>query len=684
MAEPGVRRAREEPDVPADVGPTVLSARVDRLLDTSLVLLASWTLVYHLSLLLDLTSDVALAVEAGLLVVLLVAASRRAHPMEPSPTLEMASPSETGLGPRRSFLAVRVTVVAGLVAALAMALGAPWLLVWPCWLLAAGAGLVAGVTSPTDRDPPGAGSPPGPHVTWPDRAEGTVVLALTAGLAVLSTLVLRPNPDDLYYVNLSQWVAEHGTFPVRDTIFGDLVFPMSNWPPLASYDGLTGAVAHLLGVRAGDVVYVVVPPVATALAVLASWRLLRAWRVRPVVVALGFAMLFLLVDGTSSYGPPGNLFLTRLWQGKVILLCVVVPLLLVHALAYVRRPSRGRAGWLATGGVAAVACSTTAIFLVPVVALAGMAPLVLTRGRRDVRAAVVGFAALAAYPLVGGVATLALGGRSADDFGERRGYRFDPSWFGHAVFLTDLLAFVGVAAVLVGSLLLPLRAARTTTALLVLAAGITFVPGFTRVSYDVVGLGPTLWRVTWGCTVAALVGTLAAWLWSRAPSRRTAVAGAVVAALALVAFGAPILRSDTSAHWAVPPHWQRGSDSRALTAWILRHTRSGDVVLAPDDLAITVAVTTTDVKTVAPRDYYLSYLRDDPSFDYDDRLTLVEFANDEPGRREDIVGSLQALDVRIACVYRSDARGAALLRAAGYRRGTATPGFRCLRALNPT
>ncbi len=468
MAEPGVRRAREQPDAPAGSRSAVLAARVDRVLDASLVVLATWTVVYHLSLLLGIGSNVALAVEAALLTALLVAGSRRAHLAVPSPATTTEAP---GPGPGWSRIAVRLAIGAGLAAALAMALDLPWALVCVCWLVAAGAGLLAAVVSPPETEPPAAATPLLPHVTWPDRLEVPVVLALTAGLAVLSTLVLRANPDDLYYVNLSQWVAEHGTFPVRDTIFGDLVYPMSNWPPLASYDGLTGAVAHLLRVPAGDIVYVVVPPVTTALAVLALWRLLRAWRVQPVVVALGFAVLFLLVDGTSSYGPPGNLFLTRLWQGKVILLCLVVPLLLVHALAYVRQPSRSRAGWLAVGGVAAVACSTTAIFLVPIVALAGMAPLVLTRERRDVRAAAVGFAALAAYPLLGGVATLALGGRSADDFGERRGYRFDPSWFGHAVFLTDLLAFVGVTAVLVGSLLLPLRTARITTAVLVLITG---------------------------------------------------------------------------------------------------------------------------------------------------------------------------------------------------------------------
>ena len=227
------------------------------------------------------------------------------------------------------------------------------------------------------------------------------MLAWAVGLAVFAMFTLRPNPDDLYYLNLSQWVAEHGSFPLRDTIFANLTYPMSNWPPVASYDALVGAAAHLLGTQAGTIEYVVVTPLATALSVLALWRLLRAWRAPHLALTLSAAMVFLLLDGTSSYATPGNLFLTRLWQGKVILLCLLVPLLLVYALRYVERPSRSTGAWLLLGGVASVALSTTAIFLTPLVAVAGAAPL-LPRSRWR---AAAGFALMAAYPLAAGVAT---------------------------------------------------------------------------------------------------------------------------------------------------------------------------------------------------------------------------------------------------------------------------------------
>jgi hypothetical protein len=216
----------------------------------------------------------------------------------------------------------------------------------------------------------------------------------------------------------------------------------------------------------------------------------------------------------------------------------------------------------------------------------------------------------------------------------------------------------------------------------VLATGITFIPGFTHLSYAVVGLGPTLWRVTWACTVAALVGAGAAYLWQRAPSPRTAIAGAGVAAIALGLFGAPVWRGDTSSSLQWPVHWQRSPDALRLADWIVRETRDGrrttGPVLAPDGLAITVAVLTTDVKTVAPRDYYLSALRGQPDAHYDDRLLLTQFVNLAPNRNEAVDGPLRVLDVPVACVYATDLRGYALLQAAGYRRARSNDDYRCL------
>ena len=658
----------------------------DRVLDAVVTFLATWTVVYHVCLVLRLDTTWAVVLEVLALVGAVVLVRRRSHSSAAAPRIHAKTepPASTTPPPNPALLrpAAVVTVVAALAAAVAMAVDGPWVLVWVPWLVAAAAGSVwAGLWLARSA---GAVLPP-----RPDEGRWTTVgvLVWAIGLGLYSMWTLRPNPDDLFYVNLSQWVAVHGQFPLKDTLFSELVYPMANWPPVASYDGLVGVVARLFGAHAATVEYVVVPPVATFLAVLALWRLLRAWRVRHLLWVLSTALVFLLFDGTISYATPGNLFLTRLWQGKIVLLCVVVPVLLVHSLRYVERPTRARLLPLLLGGIAAVGLTTTGIFLVPILAVAAMSPLAL----RDVRAALAGYLASSVYPLGAGIVTVALGGRSADDFGTRRLYRFDASWIGHQLLLTEVVGFVVVLAMLLGALLVPHPAARLTSGLTVLFTGYVLVPGAMHAAYDVTGLGPTLWRISWAASMAALVGVLAVYggrplvdrLLDRAGRgswRRWSVpiAGVVTMGL-LAAFGAPIWSPATGTEIRAPFHWQRSNSSRNVTAQILDVTKPGDLVLAPEALSITIAVTTTDVKTVAPRDYYMHYLRDEPSFHYPERLTLVHYVNHETPRHvPGLAHDLHVVGVKVACTNILDRHRYDAIRAAGFRPLLTSTYYRCL------
>ena len=656
----------------------------DGLLDAGLVVLASWTLVYHVALLGRLPSSLALVVEA--VVLLAIGAGLRFRARRPTRSTHVEpvddsradahAPAPRVRHARERRILLPLAVASAALASVVMAVSGPWLLVWVPWLLAAlaGVGLAVGGLGDGGLGDGGLGDET-PAVRSVGRWEAPVVLAWALGLVVASAWTLRPNPDDLFYVNFSQWVADHGTFPLRDTLFSDLAYPAVNFPPVASYDGLVGALAHLVSRPAGDIAYLLVPPIAIICSVLALWRLLRAWRVTHVALALSIGLAFLLFDGTSSYGPPGNLFVTRLWQGKVILLCIVVPLLLVHLLRYVERPTRARAGWLALGGIASVALSTTAIFLVPLVALAGVAPLV----RRAPAAAVRGFAATATYPLLAGIVTIVVGGRSADDFEMRRLYRFEASFVGHLVFLTGVIALIGVAAALLGHLAVPHPAARLTSTLMAFVVGLTYVPGATELGYDLLGLGPTLWRLTWGLGLTALVGVGAAALLTRLP-RPAAVGSAAVALALVVLFGHPIWLPDTSTRFATPPHWQRGAETRGIVERMLQENAPGAVVLVPEGLGVTVAVVTTEVKTVAPRTYAMAGLRDAPGFDYSQRRLLQDLVNDEAGAGIDETRSaLAALHVAVACADRHSEEALATLRHAGYERAWGTPTYVCLK-----
>lgn len=660
---------------------SLLARGCEVVLDAAVVVLATWTVVYHVSLLLRVPAAVAVGIEIVVLAGLPFVSRRRSR------SLPVGADETDVDGARHAHNLIAgassvektllaVAAAAGAVAAGVVASGGAWPVIAAQWMTSAVCGAAAAVlrlrrsTAPAPTAAAAADDNHAPTRAAVTRSAGIALLWATS-LAALAMFARRPNPDDLYYVNLSQWIVDHGTFPVRDTIFSDLVFPMSSWPPVASYDGLAGAVALLTGVQAASVVYLVVPPLVTFLSVLALWRLLRDWRVPAVGVALSLALVFLLYDGGPGYAAPGTLFLTRLWQGKVILLCLLVPTLLVYALRYVEQPSRVRAGWLFAGGVAAVGLSTTAMFIVPMIAMAGVAPLAMRRPRQ----ALTGFAAMAAYPLAAGVVTLAVGGRSADFFETRRLFRFDPSWFGPEIFRAGPIALIAVAAVLAGALLLPLLAARVTVGVLTVIVGVTFIPGVTQVAFDLVGLGPTLWRVSWITPIAALVGVLGVRIGSFGNRRWLMTATATAVAVTLALTGIPIWSAANGVELDTTPRWKRGPITSQTAQVTIDLAEPGDLILAHQQLAVTITVLTTRVKTVAPRDYFMDYLRDEPSFYYDERQTLLRFVNEpyDYESRPEAARALELLDVDHVCVKKRSYGQMGLLRAEGYRRTFSNP-----------
>jgi hypothetical protein len=167
-------------------------------------------------------------------------------------------------------------------------------------------------------------------------------------------------------------------------------------------------------------------------------------------------------------------------------------------------------------------------------------------------------------------------------------------------------------------------------------------------------------------------------------TRARAWGAGALAAVVVAALGHPVWAAETSTSFAAPFHWQRGEGSRAVTSWALDRTPPGERFLGPDELSITLAVTSTDVQSVAPRDYYMDYLRDVAGFRYADRLALVRFANHEDGWSAAQVGSaLRTLEVGTACVYRTDAQAQQLLDAQGFRLVRTTEVYACFVAGAP-
>ncbi len=630
---------------------------------------AAWTIVYHVCLVLRIGAVWAGVVAAAALVPCALVAVHS----EPVPEPERpATPGADG----RSWLPrlVAFNIVAGLGASMLFAFtDRPWWLVWALWALAAAAAVAVTSLRPAAGPPP---ERPGetPRLAWLTTA---VVLAW-AGLASLGALLLvRNSEDDTYYVHLSSWVAEHGTFPLRDTLFSDEELPAIIYPPLSSFEAAAGTIARAIGIVAPDLVYYVVAPLVSVLGVLALWRLLRAWQVPLIGVALSAAMVFLLLDA-PQHRAFGNTILGRSWHGKVALVAVLVPLLFVLLQHYVERPGKRGLVLLAAAGVTGVGLSSTGVFVVPVVAAGCLAAIAWRAPRR----AVVALAAVAAYPLGAGIVTAVVGSRRAQE-----NPYFAPETLLHFVLDDGVLALVAVASILVGPLLIPRATAARMTAATVLLLAVLFTPPVMRALFDVTGLGRVLWRLTWAVPTAALIGVLAVGVGSRFRSPALKVAPAALLCAAFVVWGTP-LWSAGQIDFASSPAWKRPPQTVSDARWILSHARPGDVVLAPTETSQTIAATSGDVYTVAPRGFYAAALGNAPGGHPYERAVLKAFADNEleslpgPPVAEDVAAALRLIGVDLACVVGGqDARD--VLSAAGYSEVDVGDGVVCARRRTP-
>ncbi len=639
-----------------------IASACDGLLAFCVLAFAVWTLAYHACLVLRLGSGWALAALAAGLVPCGVLAARHEAGRMPAAGVAVCIP-----GARAAPAVAAGALALAAAAVLAFPSGWPWPLVWAPWPVAAVAVLAAGARGPLVT----AGARPG--------AGAGAALAWAAGVAVLALLLVKPNSDDAYYLRQAAWIGEHGRFPLGDTLHSHDVLPATFSPPLPSYEALLGTLAGAAGITAPALAHLVAAPLACALAVLALWRLLRAWQVRMVAPALSVALVFLLFAVEPAHHPgadvehmPGAFFVARAWQGKVILVAVLVPLLFALLHEHAARSPRGGLVLLAAAGVGAVGLSPTATFLVPVVALACLAPQAWRRPRR----ALAGLVTASAYPVAAMTAALLADGRQPA--------RWRPQHLAPEVLVlpavgSGLLAFVAVTAALAGPLLLAPRASRLGTAAAALAAALAFAPGVSQLLYELTGLGRPLWRLMWAIPLAALVGVLAT---QPAAAHRSAVVRLLpaLAVGALVALAGTPVWHGRNTELAGRPALKRDRAQLAIASRVSDAAQAGDLVLAPAGLASTLLMLDGRLTAVAPRVFYTQALPAGPEAQREQRLLLWSFANAglRPDLREDrIAGALSALGVDIACVRERALHSRRLLGRAGYRELLRGRGFWC-------
>jgi hypothetical protein len=658
----------------SELTPRTLARAADRCLDFVVLAFAAWTAVYHVCLVARLgTVPAAVAGGLALLPAAALAFGRRKD-REAGAVRALTVPSPLRW---RNAGWLALAAMALCATALFAFTSAPWRVVWLVMVLAAATGVALTILRRSAEAEEHEMADAAPLLAW---LEAATALAWGIGLAVLSLFLVAPDGDDAYYVHLSSWIAAHGSFPLRDTIFSDEALPAVIYPPLSSFEGLAGTIAGVLHLPLASLVYLVIPAFACVLCTLALWRLLRAWRIPAVALALSVSLLFLLLDA-QGHRTLGTFFVSRLWQGKVVFLVVLVPLLLALMADYVARPGRRQVVLLAAAGAAGVGLTSTAVFAVPVVAVACFAPFVINSTRK----AVVGLAATVAYPLAAGIGITAAGQQRAAEYTSSD---IVAPRLVHFVLGDETLAFVAVAAMLAGGTLIRRRSAAQMTTATVFLVTALFAPPLPLFVFHATGFGRVLWRWLWVIPVAALVGVLATAAMGRVRRQTIALVPAVVVCAVLAAGAAPVWSAaDTTV--ASRPSLKRPAGTIEASRRIVDVAPRDAVVLAPPSLSQTLLTMSGDLTAVAPRRLYTQALRGVPGAHARERLLLLRFSQSglAPAggsgaslSRTEVARALDVLGVDVACVGADLPTAGQLLREAGYEAVPAGGGYACFRA----
>ncbi|MFC5753035.1 DUF6077 domain-containing protein, partial [Actinomadura rugatobispora] len=507
-----------------------------------------------------------------------------------------------------------------------------------------------------------------------ERWGSLIALVTAAGFAVASWFTVNPDGDDAYFVSRSVATATEGRIPVHDVIFSThTTGPIAGEPPVSSVEVLAGSLARLVGMHPTSFLWYVVLPSVTFVAVWALWRLVRGWAPRRAAACFGVAVVYLLWSGVGQ-ASLGSFHLLRMWQGKAMMVSIMVPLLYVYLTRWAERRTAGALALAAAAGIAAVGLSSSATMVVPLVTAAVAGPLVLS-GR--VRTGAAACAAML-YPLGAGLAVVLL----HDDINVIGPFTDAPvsySW----VLLSATLGVVTGCALWLGSLTARPGVPALIAAGIAGVATVLFLPGVLALLADATGAAQVMWRTLWTVPAPALVGLLAA---VRPPARllparlsspraRGPLAAAVPVALCavMVAGGVPLWSKENGTTVAKRPSWKISARDLATARAVLRAeaARGADgpaVALMPKQYMRVMPLLSTTDHAIDPNSHYLRLVPAPRSF-IDDRLmlsTLVTSPRAADPAAGQVRGALGRTGVTVACVRRSDRDGLRLLEAAGY------------------
>ncbi|MEM8805747.1 MAG: DUF6077 domain-containing protein [Cyanobacteria bacterium P01_G01_bin.38] len=244
------------------------------------------------------------------------------------------------------------------------------------------------------------------HRFWP-KGQGLSVLGtffFCLLLGELTVFISRPNLDDFSYFHRVLVQLENLDQPF---FLGDTSHNMAGLPALSlmhvmtSYEPLVGLLANWLGLDPLWVYQNLIGLIVAALfpiTYILLYEQLGLSRYASLWAAIA-ASLFLLWDG-NLHRSFGNFAFTRCWQGKGILITLLIPLAGLFCIRFLRYPSWRKFSLMAMVAISGVGLSGSGVFLIPLLIFAIAASYGIAFGnswRRWKRSLIVCFAAF--YPV---------------------------------------------------------------------------------------------------------------------------------------------------------------------------------------------------------------------------------------------------------------------------------------------
>jgi uncharacterized membrane protein YiaA len=386
-----------------------------------------------------------------------------------------------------------------------------------------------------------------------------------------------------------------------------------------------GVVAHITGISAPTLLYVIAVPILTLLSVLALDRGLRSMHVRHTNFAILVVSIFLLLDGKNIFSF-GVFHGPRIWQGKSFFVSALIPLLIGAGIVWARSGRRNDLIRFLLIGLATAGLTTTATMLVPMIVLVIAVVVGYQRGVKDAGWTLVAMSA----PLYVG---LAFRGSHEDDqaLGDWAGNVLaiaqpgtivsgltqlpDPNEFVRWMSRPPLHAALFALVMCWGFIGAESRTARRVIAGLSVMWAIVYLPPVLALIEEFTGVQAISWRFWWLLPIPMLVGAAASAI-AAGLIRFTAInkhrtltlmLGLSILMTLIVVPGRLVWNSSLgqengqNARLMFPPGWKVFGGYDEAKIILDEIAQDGDIVAARSNIEKSLAATTVRIHPVLPK-----------------------------------------------------------------------------------